>query len=205
MPPKGGIVVFTFGESSVTELEAVNECLKTIREQPVSTLSGPLTDDVAIALDTLRAVSTEVQSMGWTFNTEYNVTYNPDNNGRVFIPSTALLVQVSDDSQSTEELPVQRGDRMYDAIRKTDLINKAVKASKVISALGWSELPPAAQRFITMKAARLFGTRILGSDKVRNDASVEEMNAWRNLVRYHVRVSRPNALLSPGVVDIAWR
>ena len=51
------------------ELPAINQILASVGQAPVTTLDQT-NPDVAIAYDTLLQVSREVQSEGWTFNTE---------------------------------------------------------------------------------------------------------------------------------------
>ena len=73
--------------ASMTELEAVNVLLTTIGEQPINTLSGNQTTDVTIARQVIKEVSREVQSQGWHFNTEENVTLVPDSvNSHITVP-----------------------------------------------------------------------------------------------------------------------
>ena len=59
--------------TSMTELEAVNVLLTTIGEQPINSFWNQTTD-VTIARQVLNEVNREVQSQGWHFNTETDVT-----------------------------------------------------------------------------------------------------------------------------------
>ena len=61
------------------ELPAINQILASVGQAPVTTLDQT-NPDVAIAYDTLLQVSREVQSEGWTFNTEEHYEYPPDSN-----------------------------------------------------------------------------------------------------------------------------
>ena len=47
--------------------------------------------DVALAYDTLRQVSREVQSEGWTFNKEYRYSQDLDDNDEVEIPNNVFV------------------------------------------------------------------------------------------------------------------
>ena len=60
--------------AATTELESVNIMLAAIGESPVNTLTGTLPADVVMAQSTLTEVNKEVQSEGWSFNTEIDVT-----------------------------------------------------------------------------------------------------------------------------------
>jgi len=53
-----------------TELDAVNSILMSVGESPVNTLDTQ-SPEVVIAQSTLRQVCREIQSEGWSYNTEY--------------------------------------------------------------------------------------------------------------------------------------
>ena len=60
------------------ELDAVNEILSSVGSSPVNSLEDDLNVDVLNAKRILSAVSTEVQSRGYRFNTLKNVYLTPD-------------------------------------------------------------------------------------------------------------------------------
>lgn len=60
------------------ELDAVNEMLSSVGSSPVNSLEDDLNVDVLNAKRILSAVSTEVQSRGYRFNTLNNVYLTPD-------------------------------------------------------------------------------------------------------------------------------
>lgn len=59
-----------------TELEAVNAMLAALGEAPVASIDADL-PNVAIAINTLRDATREIQSMGWRFNTEWGYQIAP--------------------------------------------------------------------------------------------------------------------------------
>ena len=64
-----------------TELDAVNQILSSVGQAPVTTLDLQ-NPEVAIVLTTLREVSKQVQSEGWTFNLERHYVLKPDTNSK---------------------------------------------------------------------------------------------------------------------------
>jgi hypothetical protein len=64
--------------SATTELEAVNAMLATIGESPIADVDTATQADATIAINTLRDVVREVQSMGWKFNTEFGYQVAPE-------------------------------------------------------------------------------------------------------------------------------
>ena len=72
--------------NAAQELPAINQILASVGQAPVTTLDQT-NPDVAIAYDTLIQVSREIQSEGWTFNTEHDYPFTPDSNNEILIPS----------------------------------------------------------------------------------------------------------------------
>ena len=64
--------------AATTELESINIMLAAIGEAPINSLTGTLPVDARLAQSTLTEVSKEVQSEGWSFNTEIDVTLTRD-------------------------------------------------------------------------------------------------------------------------------
>ena len=60
--------------AETTELECINIMLAAIGEAPINSLVGTLPVDARIAQSTLTEVNKSVQSEGWSFNTETDVT-----------------------------------------------------------------------------------------------------------------------------------
>ena len=68
--------------AALTELQAINQMLAAVGQIPVTSIDtdsnqNPTNPDVAMAMETLRQVSKEVQAEGWDFNKEYNVKIVP--------------------------------------------------------------------------------------------------------------------------------
>ena len=80
-----------------TELQAINTMLSAIGEAPVNSISGVTNVDVSVAINILDETSLSVQSEGWNFNTEYNVTYSIDDDSKIPLPSNCV--------QQFEQLP----------------------------------------------------------------------------------------------------
>lgn len=150
-----------------TELEAVNTLLQIIGEAPVSSLEVSGLADVAIAKDVLMKASREVQAFGWHFNTEEDVSFAPDREGVVYVPSNVL--QVSSKSKDV----VHRGSRLYDRLHHTYFFDEAVEVD-VIYFFGFEEIPEAARHYITIKAGRQFANRMMASGDLRDFTAEDE-------------------------------
>jgi hypothetical protein len=160
-----------------TKLEAVNTMIAVIGEAPVNTLGGtavPIT--VVQAENVLDETSRAVQSEGWHFNTEHEYPFTPDaTNSKITLPSNVLTIDL-DPQIYTDVDPVQRGNTLYDRKKHTDVWTKEVKAS-VTFQLDFTEIPEQFRNYITIKAARIFSNRFLGSREIEGFALRDEVEA----------------------------
>jgi len=160
-----------------TKLEAVNTMIAVIGEAPVNTLGGtavPIT--VVQAENVLDETSRAVQSEGWHFNTEHEYPFTPDaTNSKITLPSNVLTIDL-DPQIYTDVDPVQRGNTLYDRKNHTDVWTKEVKAS-VTFQLDFTEIPEQFRNYITIKAARIFSNRFLGSREIEGFALRDEVEA----------------------------
>ena len=64
--------------TATTELQAINTMLSFIGEAPVSSITGNIGTDVAVAKQILDDTSLSVQNQGWFFNRDLEVTLTRD-------------------------------------------------------------------------------------------------------------------------------
>lgn len=164
--------------TSMTELEAVNVLLTTIGEQPINSLSGNQTTDVSIARQVLTEVSREVQSQGWHFNTEPDVTLVPDStNKNITVPIDVARI----DSKYANV--VIRGDKLFNVEERTFVFQDNLKCD-IIYFHDFLDLPHVAKKYITSRAARIFSDRSLNSESLHRMLRGDEMQALVNLKEY---------------------
>lgn len=147
-------------------------------ESPVSSLTTSGLADVAEARAVLDEHSREVQSSGWVFNTEYEYPLTPDADGLITLPQNTLKVDA--DNTFTQVDTVQRGLRLYDRKNHTYQFTETSLTGTIVFLLSFDELPETARRYITIKAARVYQARVLGSDTQFKFSESEEMNALLN-------------------------
>lgn len=165
-----------------TRLEAVNTMLGTIGEAPVNALTGT-TADAALAATLLDESSREVQSAGWKFNTESNVDFTRTTDGKITLGQNILRFDV-DPVLYQDVDPVQRGAELYDAKGHSYVFPRDLKA-EVVYLLEFEKLPEQARRYITVRAARIFQSRYVGSDQLNGFSLRDEMTALANLQDAH--------------------
>ena len=157
-----------------TELEAINTMLSTIGEAPVNTVEDNGIVDAVIARQILRSTSREVQARGWHFNTEKGFLLTPDSEGFITLPPTVLRVDTVEESQDIDV--VLRGNRLYDRRNHTFKFNKPIRVDAVIL-LPFDEIPEVAREYITIRAARIFQERVVGSDSLSSFSKNDELRA----------------------------
>ena len=78
--------------AATTELACINIMLAAIGEAPINSLVGTLPVDARIAQSTLTEVNKSVQSEGWSFNTEIDVTLTRDVSNHISLSTDVLRV-----------------------------------------------------------------------------------------------------------------
>ena len=166
-----------------TELDAVNTMLSIIGEPPVNSISGTGRADALIATNILTEVSREVQGAGWHFNTNLDVEMVPDQYGKIYLADNIVRVDLDEPNQSTNIDIVVRGSYLYNRKELTDVFSSSIKAT-VIYLFDFGELPEAARRYIMIRAGRIFGDRMVGSEKHNRFTTVDEYKALADLKEY---------------------
>ena len=173
----------------MTELEAVNTILATIGEAGIASLSANANEitDSGLAQRTLKEVSRDVQSEAWSWNTDEGVTINKTAADTYVVPGNTLTVDFSPNRYPDMQY-VMRGLKVYDRNNQRYDFGKinggeALVAAKVVSQLQWSELPHAAQQYITIRSARIFSDRYVASSVVFTYTVADEDQARTLLIR----------------------
>ena len=128
-----------------------------------SRIESQTNPDVAIALNTLREVSREVQSEGWSFNKEYDYPITPDSNNEVVIPNNMLHMDLNKSyTQNMNRDSVNREGKLYDKIAHSFVWTDATLYVDVIWYFDWPSIPTVIQSFIIARAAAIVSSRIIG-------------------------------------------
>lgn len=166
-----------------TELEAVNEMLTAIGTTPVNTLNTVGLTDAAIAKDTLGSISREVQSKGWWFNMSKQVTLSPSG-GQITVPTNALQISPALPTYgATGETAMfaQRNGKLFNLATNADTGWTGSVKADIIYLFDFEQLPEVARRYITVRAARVFQTKVLGDEALGVFTEAHEMEAWQIL------------------------
>jgi len=159
-----------------SELDAVNVMLTSIGESPINTLGSGL-QEAEIAEVVLDNVSRDVQSAGWHFNTEirYNLARNSSN--EITLPTNAIKVDKTNILREYDMDVVERGRKLYDRIGNKYTFDGDIEVDMVVL-LPFEELPETARRYITLKAARVYQQRMIGSETLSKQLMMDEQQAF---------------------------
>ena len=173
----------------MSELQAVNMMLTTIGEQPIMNLDDKAgLQDASIAQDILQSTSRQVQSKGWIFNTDLQVTKTPSS-GKIKVNKNTLRVDTTSKKRSTTMDIVERGGFLWDRENNTNMFADNVEIIvDEVTFLPFDSLPESARRYIAVKSARIFHDRVVGSGELHRFFEQDELTAWTELLEFQSEV-----------------
>lgn len=171
------------------ELAAVNDVLSAIGESPVQTLEGDANADVVNARHILNKINMQVQSRGWTFNINENVSLQPDIFSKL-IPYLPSYLQVQSTGGTVYN---NRGGYVYDRINRTDQFESAIVVN-IISLRSFEEMPSPFRNYIVTKAARQFNMRYFGAPEIEAALQLEEQEMYQLIQEYEMDYGAYNML-----------
>ena len=152
-----------------------------IGESPVNSISSSdaLPVSAVTALSVLDETSREVQSEGWHFNTEIEVTLerNADDDTITLAADTDII---DVDSYDGSDDIVLRGLSLFDRCENLLTFTADVKVN-LTRLLAFESLPEHARRYITLKASRVFQGRAVGSRELEALIARDEYTARARL------------------------
>ena len=161
--------------AATTELEAVNIMLAAIGEAPINSLIGTLPVDARIAQSTLTEVNKSVQSEGWSFNTEIDVTLTRNVSNQINIPTDVLRVDANIHQHPTID-PIQRGSKLYDRLNNKYEFDEDLICT-VVYFRDFDEIPEPARHYINIQASRKFVDRLVIDQSLRSYTQQDEARA----------------------------
>jgi hypothetical protein len=184
--------------TKTTKLQAINAMLSTIGEPPVNTLTSQRADSL-VAQNILDEVCREVQSYGWMFNTSENVEMVPETStGYIYVSDS--VVRVDKDPSFYNYDVVIRGNRLYNRKTNSYVFGETIKTTQVYL-MDFEEMPEIAKRYITVRSARIFQDRMVGSEKIHGFTVQDEVQALARMTEYENEVGDYTIFDSPDV----WR
>jgi hypothetical protein len=161
--------------------DAINIVLQTIGEQ---TLEGDVSIDGIYEAEQadiiIENIKEEILEEGWVFNTDTGWEFTPDVDGYITLPSSILRIDTTEDSNI-----IRKDGRLYDKDNISYKFTAAVECD-VTWAIPFDEMPPVAQRYVALRAARIMYQRFVGDVSMMQVLMNDEQEAKRNLDDYEV-------------------
>jgi hypothetical protein len=172
--------------SLMTELEAVNILLSVIGEAPIDQLSTTSANELtesAVARRTLGEVSRDVQSEGFSWNTDRDVKLVRNASNQFTLPSNQLRASFDPTRYPSFQLTA-RGNRIYDRDKQSFTFTETeLTVSQLVTQLVWDDLPHQAQQYIAIRASRIFAGRFVNSNAIYAYTTQDEEYARAMLMR----------------------
>lgn len=163
-----------------TELEAVNTMLSAVGEPPINSLDAQKNADAAIARNILKEVNREIQTHGWHFNTQRDVSFSPDSTTKeILVGDNVVRIDIDMTSIGTsydDRDITQRGNKLFDRKDNTYEFTSDVKAT-VTYLFDWDELPEPFKNYVTVRSGRIFQDRMVGSQAHHGFSQQDEARA----------------------------
>lgn len=187
--------------TAMTKLDAVNICLSAMGEPKINSLDGSAID-AQIASDLIDETSRSVQSRGWHWNRDKYIL-SPNVNGEIAVPSNYARIDTIDGDKATDI--VVRGTKLFNRATNSFTFDKPLTL-EVYVFLEFDDLPYSAKQYVTMRSARLFQQRVLGSPTLSEYSQEEERQAFLTLLQDDLEVGDYNMLYdSPDTLAIVDR
>lgn len=164
-----------------TELDAVNEILSTVGQNPLDSLDAEQNVDAINAQRILNQVSIEIQSRGYNFNTLNDVTLQEDRVS-LKVAFSKNYIRVF----STDYKLINRDGYFYDITSDTNRFPGGLTITELVKKMEFKELPTVFRKYITVRAARIFQMRYLTAKEIDTHLQIEEQSAYGDIVDYEL-------------------
>ena len=176
---------------TMTELEAINICLRAVGESPVTSVDSQ--NPYVIAASNI--VDNERKNLlaeGWWFNTQRGLTLTPDRNKFIFVPINTLAIDTNDRKGAI----AVRKDKLIDLYNNTFEFENSITLD-LVEDLEFTDLPFSAARTIAYVAA--VEMQRAYEMEVNKLQSYEQQSrfAYMELKKLHMRNRNLNQLNSP--------
>ena len=175
--------------SKLNKLSAVNIVLSNIGQAPVTLIDNdnPM---VVMAANVIDEVTSNLQSEGWSFNTERAYPFTPDGSGNIVIPDNIL--QIDTDYYSDLDVVLRNG-KLYNK-RTHSYKFEGKQELNVTWLVEFDDMPEAFKQYVAMRAANLYAGRAVGSAEAVKFGEREEAQARAAMIEYETQQGDYNML-----------
>jgi len=185
--------------TKTNKLQAINTMLSAIGEPPVNSLAAQRADSL-IAQTILDETTRDILSYGWQFNTDENVVMTPETTtGFIYISDSIVRVDIASTDDTVALEVVIRGNRLYNRLTSSYAFTEALTTTQV-TLLDFDEMPEIAKRYVTIRSARIFQDRVVGSSTLHGFEMQDEVAALARLTEYENEVGDYSIFQSESVI-----
>jgi len=178
-----------------TKIESVNSMLSAVGEAPITNLDEDLAE-AQMAVNILDTTSREVQSRGWSWNTDRKRKMTISSDGQILIPVNAMKIDAVDGKTGQPDRTkrfVIRDRKIYDMINRTYVFTDDQYVD-LVYALDFHELTESSRRFITLDATSRYMVDVLGADADLQQIQMQAQRAWIQMEWEEDKTSDNNVL-----------
>ena len=182
----------------ITELEVINSVLSIAGDNPIQSLDEDY-QPVFIIRQMINNISRDMQSDNYWFNTEYDVTLEPNTiTNKIILPFNLISFEPCDTRY------IQRGVNVYDRVARTTTITDSIVAD-ISTQLEFTELPQVARKYIQSMCRNQYNNEYFGDANMKQDLVREVSEAKANLEKKNIENENVNMLENARVYNIAFK
>ena len=182
----------------ITELEVINSVLSIAGDNPIQSLDEDY-QPVFIIRQMINNISRDMQSDNYWFNTEYDVTLEPNTiTNKIILPFNLISFEPCDARY------IQRGVNVYDRVARTTTITDSIVAD-ISTQLEFTELPQVARKYIQSMCRNQYNNEYFGDANMKQDLVREVSEAKANLEKKNIENENVNMLENARVYNIAFK
>jgi len=174
-----------------TELSSVNSILGAIGQSPVTSLDAG-NPEISYVYQLLQECNRDVQSEGWSFNTETHVTKKPDANNQILVTSDVLQVDMSGDFANRNVNVIIKDGKLYDKVQHTNEFTKAKGLLNndgtidldYVYLLEFTDLPQPFKRLVIYRAATRAAAQLVSNPQLVQMLQQNEVRAQSYCMEY---------------------
>ncbi len=182
----------------ITELEVVNSVLSVAGDSPVQSLEDTY-QPVFVIKQMIGNVSRQMQTMGYWFNTEYDVELKPNTiTDTITLPFNILKFE------PRAPRYVARGLDVYDRVGRTSTITDVIIAD-IYLMMTFEQLPQSAREYIRAKCRIQYNNEFFGETSFKAELQKELDDAKQALDKENIENEDINMFSAQRVNNIAFK
>ena len=174
-----------------TELSAVNSILGAIGQSPITQLKDTTTGslistnpEISFIYNILTECNIDVQSEGWSFNSEEHVSFTPDPTTKhIEVKNNVLSLDVTNGWQTKAVDTIRKNGKLWDKVNHTFEFDDDLVCD-VVYLYEFEDLPPVFRRYVIYKASGRAATQLIANPQLVALLQLQEVTARANCLEY---------------------